>query len=109
MFLSFTNVDLIKLVPDLIDMPDVTLRPVILVLYFTILHHAVCMPDLHSFQDRERELDYPTLLYTGALRSMPAWQREATGTKMDFAAAILMVSLSITPSRSPASKTEDCV
>ncbi|UPL03149.1 hypothetical protein LCI18_014083 [Fusarium solani-melongenae] len=90
MFLGFMDVKLIKLVPDLINMPDVTLKPAIHVLYHCILHYAACMPEHYGFQDENAEIDYPTLAYVGALRALPMWQREATGTKTDFAAAILM-------------------
>jgi hypothetical protein len=93
MFISFTNIKLLKLVPDLIDMPDITIRPVIHVLYFSMLHYGACMPQHYALQDEARELDWPTLIYVRALNVLPAWQLEATGTKMDFAAAILLVGV----------------
>ncbi|KAM0280087.1 hypothetical protein ACHAQH_004283 [Verticillium albo-atrum] len=90
MFLRFTDTKLIKLVPDIIDMPDVTLRPVIHVLYSSLLHYGASMPVHYALQNKSREVDHPTLVYVEALRALPAWQREATGTKTDFAAAVLM-------------------
>ncbi|KAF7671046.1 hypothetical protein GT037_010827 [Alternaria burnsii] len=90
MFFGFTNTDLIKLCPDLIDMPDVTIQHVNHILYFSILHFGACMPNHYAFQDESRELDWPTLVYVGALRAIPAWQREATGTRTDSAAGMLL-------------------
>lgn len=63
--------ELIKLVPDLINMPDVTLKPVIHVLYHSILHYGSCMPKHYAFQDEDAGVDYPTLAYIGALRALP--------------------------------------
>jgi len=71
MSLGFVDVRLIKLVPDLINMPDVTLKPVIHVLYHSILHYGSCMPKHYAFQDEDAEVDYPTLAYIGALRALP--------------------------------------
>lgn len=93
MFLSFTNVKLLKLVPDLIDMPDVTIRPVIHVLFYSMLHYGACMPKHYALQDETRELDWPTLVFVRALKILPAWQLEATGTETDFAATILLVGV----------------
>lgn len=52
-------------------MPDVTLKPVIHVLYHSILHYGSCMPKHYAFQDEDAGVDYPTLAYIGALRALP--------------------------------------
>lgn len=90
MFLGFVDTKLISLVPDLIGMPEVTLKPVIYVVYYAILYHGSAMPAHRKYQSGEE--DYPTLAYTGCLRALSGWQREATGSRTDFVAAILMVS-----------------
>ena len=85
------DMKLMRMVPDLISMPDVTLEPVIHVLYHSILHYGASFPSHYTMQQGSDRTDYPTAAYIGALRSLSAWQKEATGTKTDFAAAILMV------------------
>ncbi|KAF9877446.1 hypothetical protein CkaCkLH20_05146 [Colletotrichum karsti] len=88
MFVSLVNLKLIKLMPDLIDLPHVHLDPAILVVYYGILYHGCGLSA--SFEGDSEGLHYARMLYLCCLRSLPLWQREATGTTTDFIAAIFM-------------------
>lgn len=91
MFLSLVNRKLIELIPDIIGLPHVHLDPAILVVYYGILYHGCGLPV--SGTDPRNSQEYMRKLYLGCLRSLPAWQREATGSTTDLMAAIFMVSL----------------
>ncbi|KAF6821986.1 fungal specific transcription factor [Colletotrichum musicola] len=88
MFLSLVNRKLIELIPDLLELPHVHLDPAILVVYYGILYHGCALGA--SFVGDEESLQYVRMLYLCCLRSLPLWQREATGTTTDFIAAIFM-------------------
>lgn len=91
MFVSLINLKLIKLIPDLLDLPHVHLDPAILVVYYGILYHGCALGA--TFEGNAGSgLQYVRMLYLCCLRSLPLWQREATGTTTDFIAAIFMVS-----------------
>ncbi|KAK1854556.1 fungal specific transcription factor [Colletotrichum chrysophilum] len=89
MFVSLINLKLIKLIPDLLDLPHVHLDPAILVVYYGILYHGCALGA--TFEGNAGSgLQYVRMLYLCCLRSLPLWQREATGTTTDFIAAIFM-------------------
>lgn len=74
-------------------MPQVHLDASVLVTYYAILVRGCAIPDENAtvLQHRERHLN-SVRLYGLAIRALPAWQREATGTMHDFIAAVIMVS-----------------
>ncbi|TKW49366.1 hypothetical protein CTA1_12961 [Colletotrichum tanaceti] len=93
MFLSLVNPKLIEMIPDLLEMPQVHLEPAILVVYYGILYHG-CALRLTSEEAADEAGDegqkYCQMLYVCCLRSLPLWQREATGTTTDLIAALFM-------------------
>lgn len=89
MFNSLVNRKLIELIPDLLDLPHVHLDPAILVVYYSILYHGCALSA--TLEGSPDNLQYLRMLYLCCLRSLPLWQREATGTTTDFIAATFMV------------------
>jgi hypothetical protein len=89
MFKSLVNRKLINMIPDLLELPHVHLDPAIIVVYYGILYHG-CALDA-TFEESLGNLQYLRMLYLCCLRSLPLWQREATGTTTDFIAAAFMV------------------
>ncbi len=89
MFLSLVNRRLIQLIPDIIDLPHVHLDFSVQVLYYAILFHGATLNVSNT--TRIRGQDYAKSCYLGALRALPQWKREATGSATDFVAGILMV------------------
>ncbi|GJN71554.1 fungal specific transcription factor [Purpureocillium lilacinum] len=88
MFLSLVNRRLIQLIPDIIDLPHVHLDFSVQVLYYAILFHGATLNVSNT--TRIRGQDYAKSCYLGALRALPQWKREATGSATDFVAGILM-------------------
>ncbi|TDZ35871.1 hypothetical protein CTRI78_v011418 [Colletotrichum trifolii] len=88
MFVSLINRKLIELIPDLLELPHVHLDPAILVVYYGILYHGCALSA--TFTGKDEGFEYVRLLYLCCLRSLPLWQREATGTTTDCIAAIFM-------------------
>ncbi|UNI17408.1 hypothetical protein JDV02_003750 [Purpureocillium takamizusanense] len=88
MFLSLVNRRLIELIPDILDLPHVHLDFSIQVLYYAILFHGATLNV--SSTDQTWGFDYPKSCFLGALRALPHWKREATGSATDFVAGILM-------------------
>nr|XP_036577229.1 fungal specific transcription factor [Colletotrichum truncatum]KAF6784141.1 fungal specific transcription factor [Colletotrichum truncatum] len=88
MFVSLINLKLIKLIPDLLELPHVHLDPAILVVYFGVLYHGCALGA--TFEGSADGIQYVRMLYLCCLRSLPLWQREATGTTTDFIAAVFM-------------------
>lgn len=89
MFNSLLNRKLLELIPDLLELPHVHLDPAILVVYYSILYHGCALGA--TFEGNPDKLHYVPTLYLCCLRSLPLWQREATGTTTDFIAAAFMV------------------
>ncbi|WKT52785.1 hypothetical protein QSH57_003347 [Fusarium oxysporum f. sp. vasinfectum] len=90
-FLSFMNRTVLELIPDMIGLPHVHLDAAILVVYYCVLYHGCSLPvrkpnNTADFPD----IRYSRKLYLCSLRALPGWQREATGTKTDFIAALFM-------------------
>jgi hypothetical protein len=90
-FLTLVDSRLIKIIPDIIDMPHVHLDAGIIVVYHTILYHGCVLPA--AFVDAN-DTKYARQIYLCCLRALPNWQREARGTMTDFVAATLMVCIS---------------
>ncbi|KAK6207949.1 fungal specific transcription factor [Colletotrichum tabaci] len=88
MFLSLVNPKLIEMIPDLLEMPHVHLEPAILVVYYGILYHGCALGS--TSQEVDEGQKYCQMLYVCCLRSLPLWQREATGTTTDLIAALFM-------------------
>ena len=91
MFVDVLPRELIEAMPDIIGLPYVHLDAAVHVIYYCILYQGVWLPASNlPHRDAHR---YMRKLYICCLRSLPAWQREATGSLPDFMAAIFMVSL----------------
>ena len=94
-FLRLVNRKLIEMVPDLVSVPQVHLDASILVMYYGILFRGCAIPDSNAtrteHQKRHRE---SRKLYAMAIRALPLWQREATGSPDDFIAAVILVNSS---------------
>ncbi|RKK76437.1 hypothetical protein BFJ71_g16938 [Fusarium oxysporum] len=90
-FPSFINVKLMHLIPDIIDMPEVTLEPAVLVLYYSIVYHGsmVIADDLGS-----QDSNLTQRVYGCCLRALPAWRERSSGTKTDLISAILLMRAS---------------
>lgn len=89
-FLEFIDPKIFRLIPDIIDYPQIRIDAAMLVVYYCILYIGLYMAD--TPRRPETGLSYTQQLYVCCLRSLPGWQREATGTRMDFLAGIFIVS-----------------
>ncbi|KAK1701652.1 hypothetical protein BDP67DRAFT_22684 [Colletotrichum lupini] len=88
MFLSLVNPRLIEMIPDLLGLPHVHLDPAILVVYYGVLYHGCALGS--TVQANEEGQTYIRMLYVCCLRTLPLWQREATGSTTDLIAALTM-------------------
>jgi hypothetical protein len=80
------------LIPHLLDLPHVHLDPAILVVYYGILYHGYSLSGNDSDRWFGKNSDgFARKIYIACLRSLPGWQREATGTTTDLMAALFMV------------------
>ncbi|KAJ0302807.1 hypothetical protein COL516b_006844 [Colletotrichum fioriniae] len=95
MFLSLVNPKLIEMIPDLLGLPHVHLDPAILVVYYGVLYHGCALGS--TVQANEEGHKYIRMLYVCCLRTLPLWQREATGSTTDLIAALTMVSSAPSP------------
>lgn len=95
MFLSLVNPRLIEMIPDLLGLPHVHLDPAILVVYYGVLYHGCALGS--TVQANEEGQKYIRMLYVCCLRTLPLWQREATGSTTDLIAALTMVSSAHSP------------
>lgn len=89
-FLEFIDPNLFRSIPDVIDYPQIHIEAATLVVYYCILYFGLYMAD--TPRPPVTGLSYTQQLYVCCLRSLPGWQREATGTRMDFLAGLFMVS-----------------
>jgi len=89
MFITLVNVKLIKAIPDILESPHIHLDPAVLVVYYNVLYHGCVFGP--KITGPLQAADYTSALYVCCLRSLPLWQREATGTHTDLIAALLMV------------------
>lgn len=95
MFITLVNEKLIEAIPDVLNSPHIRLDPAVLVVYYNVLYHGCVFGP--KIAGPLQAADYTGALYVCCLRSLPLWQREASGTSTDFIAALLMViSRSIT-------------
>lgn len=80
--------------PDVLHLPHIHVDPVMVVIYYCVLYNGACLEFLHATEeDALAMIKRPRSLYQCALRAMPAWRREATGTASDFIAAIMLVRI----------------
>ncbi|KAK7421174.1 hypothetical protein QQX98_002303 [Neonectria punicea] len=87
-FLSLVDSKLIMLIPDIIDFPQVHLDAALLIVYYGVLYHGCNLPA--TLTNNVDHTKYARQIYICCLRSLPSWQREATGTTTDFIAALFM-------------------
>lgn len=87
-FPGFINIKLMHLIPDIIDMPEISIDPAVLVVYYSILYHGSLTTAAEMTQ---RENNFTHRMYLCCLRTVPTWQRQIAGTKTDLIAAILIV------------------
>lgn len=80
--------DLIQLIPDIIDRPQIRIDASVLVLYYCVLYYGSSVKDGRPGYTP----DWSNKLYLCCQRALPGWQREAVGSQADFMAAIWMVS-----------------
>ncbi|KAH7142727.1 hypothetical protein B0J13DRAFT_555987 [Dactylonectria estremocensis] len=90
-FPSFINMKLMHLIPEIVNMPEVSIEPVVLVLYYGILYHGSMLI--------ETDGDPPggnltQQIYGCCLRALPPWRERALGTKTDLITAILLMRAS---------------
>ncbi|KIL92296.1 hypothetical protein FAVG1_04705 [Fusarium avenaceum] len=90
-FPSFINVKLMHIIPEIIGMPEVTLDPAVLVLYYSIIYHGslVIADDLGA-----QYVNLTQRVYGCCLRVLPAWRERTLGTRTDLITAILLMRAS---------------
>lgn len=78
------------IIPEIIGMPEVTLDPAVLVLYYSIIYHGslVIADDLGA-----QYVNLTQRVYGCCLRVLPAWRERTLGTRTDLITAILLVRL----------------
>lgn len=89
-FLEFIDPKMFRSIPDILDYPQIHIEAATLVVYYCILYFGLYMSK--TTRRPGTGLSYTQQLYVCCLRSLPGWQREATGTRMDFLAGLFMVS-----------------
>lgn len=96
----FTNIDgkllpalvdrkLIDVMPDLIDMNHVHFDACMLMIYYCILWQGLFFHKTNTSKGIDNH--YARQVFICCKRTIPIWQREATGTVTDFIAAMYMV------------------
>ncbi|KAJ4207637.1 hypothetical protein NW759_013867 [Fusarium solani] len=89
LFPALLNVQLIRLMPDIIGLPNVHLDAAIIVVYYCILYHGCFLRrQFTSVSDNAKTM---SKLYHRCLDAASAWEPQATGTTTDFIAAFFMV------------------
>ncbi|KAF4980696.1 hypothetical protein FZEAL_3364 [Fusarium zealandicum] len=88
MFLGLVDRRVIELMPDIIDLPHIHIDPVILVMYYSILYHGCSLKASNISSVNSHK--YMNASYLGALRAIPSWEREASGSIEDLISALLM-------------------
>lgn len=84
---------LIDIMPDLIDMDHVHIDPCMLIIYYCILWQGLFFHKGSPFTGIDNH--DARQVFICCKRTIPIWQREATGTVTDFIAAMYMVIHSI--------------
>ncbi|KAK1541941.1 hypothetical protein CPAR01_05328 [Colletotrichum paranaense] len=90
-FLSLVDRKTVELIPDMLLMRHVTIDPCILIIYYVILWRGCYILNTRSYHSPDGR--YARKLYLCCLRTMPCWQKEATGSITDFIAAIFMTGI----------------
>lgn len=76
------------LIPDIINLPEISIEPTTRILYFSILYHGSLM----ILPETTPQVENLTQdMYVHCLRAIPAWRKHASGTKTDLITAILLV------------------
>lgn len=69
-------------------MPEITIEPATRVLYYSMLYHGSLMLPTETIPQGG---DLTQALYVYCRRALPAWQKQASATKTDLIASILLV------------------
>lgn len=84
MYSHFLNFSVVRVVPEIRDLPHIHTDPVIMVIYYGLLFNG-CPEGVAPSTETMRNL------YLCALRFVPVWQQQAFGSEADIVAALLMV------------------
>ncbi|RKK16693.1 hypothetical protein BFJ66_g15202 [Fusarium oxysporum f. sp. cepae] len=86
-FPDFINMELMYRIPDIINLPEITVDPAALILFHCILYHgSLTLPASIAPQDWKTT----RTMYVHCLRTLPAWRMQVLGTKTDLITAILL-------------------
>ncbi|RKK94279.1 hypothetical protein BFJ68_g15229 [Fusarium oxysporum] len=87
-FPDFINMELMYRIPDIINLPEITVDPAALILFHCILYHgSLTLPASIAPQDWKTT----RTMYVHCLRNLPAWRMRVLGTKTDLITAILLM------------------
>ncbi|KAJ4072609.1 hypothetical protein NW761_014748 [Fusarium oxysporum] len=87
-FPDFINMELMYRIPDIINLPEITVDPATLILFHCILYHgSLTLPASIAPQDWKAT----RTMYIHCLRTLPAWRMRVLGTKTDLITAILLM------------------
>ncbi|KAJ4082480.1 hypothetical protein NW756_010169 [Fusarium oxysporum] len=87
-FPDFINMELMYRIPDIINLPEITVDPAALILFHCILYHgSLTLPASIAPQDWKTT----RTMYIHCLRTLPAWRMRVLGTKTDLITAILLM------------------
>lgn len=90
LFSNIVDKRVLELIPSIIGLPHIHIDPVMLVIYYSIIYHGCTL--IASNNSSSDRMEYFNASYLGCLRALPGWQREASGSLMDFVAALFVVS-----------------
>ncbi|EWZ40895.1 hypothetical protein FOZG_09515 [Fusarium oxysporum Fo47] len=80
--------ELMYRIPDIINLPEITVDPAALILFHCILYHgSLTLPASIAPQDWKTT----RTMYVHCLRTLPAWRMQVLGTKTDLITAILLM------------------
>lgn len=87
-FPSFINIKLMYLIPEISNMPEISLEPTVVVLYYSILYHG----SMAIEDERDPQGGNLSQWISGCcLRALPGWRERVLGTKADLITSILLV------------------
>ncbi|KAH7159481.1 hypothetical protein B0J13DRAFT_642820 [Dactylonectria estremocensis] len=87
-FPDFINTKLMYLIPDIIDLQEISVDPTALILYYSILYHGSLFISPEMTPQGENLIQ---TMYVQCLRAIPPWQKQASGTKTDLVTSILLM------------------
>ncbi|KAH7142219.1 hypothetical protein EDB81DRAFT_691713 [Dactylonectria macrodidyma] len=87
-FPDFINIKLMYLIPDIIDLQEISIDPAALILYYSILYHGSLFIPSEMTPPDENLIQ---TMYVRCLRALPPWQKKASGTKTDLITSILLM------------------